>query len=73
MTTSVSLARSQLKWPAWVMLFLWLAYAIVYTLPFNNNLEAILEALAGSLGVAVLISLVFPRQFASHHSATMRR
>jgi membrane protease YdiL (CAAX protease family) len=44
------------------MLLLWLVYTLLYTLPFERNLEAILETLAGALGVVVLLAMGFTRQ-----------
>ena len=60
-TESALLLRNQKK-PAWVMLILWVFYTLVYTLPLNQNLEAILEALAASIGVVVLIRMGFTPQ-----------
>lgn len=62
MEHQISLKQSQPKWSAWIMLLLWLVYAVVYTLPFNPNLEAILEALAGASGVVVLLFLGYTRR-----------
>jgi hypothetical protein len=47
---------------AWVMLFMWLVYTLVYTLPFDKNLEAILEVITASLGVVALMWMGFSRQ-----------
>ncbi len=62
MAALISLKQQSPKWAAWLMLFLWLVYTLVYTLPFEANLGAILEALAGSLGVVALLFFGFSRQ-----------
>lgn len=62
MRTALSLREQKPKWAAWVMLFLWMVYTIIYTLPFEKNLEALLEAVVGALGVGVLLAMGFNRQ-----------
>src|SRR4030042_639097 len=62
MSTLISPEKPRLMSSAWVMLFLWLLYTLVYTLPFDNNLEAILEALAGVLGIVILLAMGVTRQ-----------
>jgi membrane protease YdiL (CAAX protease family) len=47
---------------AWVLLFLWLLYTFIYTLPFSKNLEALVEALAAASGAVVLLIIGFKRQ-----------
>jgi hypothetical protein len=62
MSTLISPEKPSLKSSAWVMLFLWALYTLVYTLPFDNNLEAILEALVGVLGIVILLAIGVTRQ-----------
>jgi hypothetical protein len=62
MSARIALRDRQPKLAAWVMLCLWLVYTIVYTIPFDKNLEAILEAIVGSSGVVVLLALGYKRQ-----------
>ncbi len=62
MSTLISSEKPRLKSSAWVMLFLWVLYTLVYTLPFDKNLEAILKALAGVLGIVVLLAMGVTRQ-----------
>jgi membrane protease YdiL (CAAX protease family) len=45
---------------AWVMLPLWLIYTFIYTFPFERNIAALLEAVAGTSGVLALLLLGFP-------------
>jgi len=61
MGTALSSKENQPKWAAWVMLFLWLIYTLVYTLPFDKYLEALSEALLGSLGIVILLAMGFNR------------
>jgi len=44
------------------MLLLWFIYTIIYTLPFEKNLEAILEAFIGASGVVVLLWMGFSKK-----------
>jgi membrane protease YdiL (CAAX protease family) len=62
MSTALSPKERQPRSAAWVMLFLWLVYTLVYTLPFDENLSALLEALVGASGVVVLLAMGFKRE-----------
>lgn len=59
MSTELTLATNRTKSAAWILLFLWLTYTIIYTLPFGANLEAGLETLVGVMGVVLLLLMGF--------------